>query len=193
MLELAIDGAEDGEFVTSAGAAPEGAFVGAGGAICSSCAPSSGNIVESEGWSDFGVGAEGCEVLPPSTLLVVVDGFAVGANVGTSEACLPATQTPSLGLLLGSVAGLALGVAVLLSISRPLSVPLDSEGAEEWADEIEPPYIPPVGLPLGCAVRVTARTAVGPAVASSPLVSEVGGKGPSRVPTIGLLVGTVVT
>ena len=59
MLELAIDGAEDGEFVTSAGAAPEGAFVGAGGAICSSCAPSSGNIVESEGWSDFGVGAEG--------------------------------------------------------------------------------------------------------------------------------------
>lgn len=191
-LELGTDGAKDGEVETSAGAAPECPFVGAGGTICSSAASSSGNMVGSEGWPEFGTGTEGYEVLPSPILLLVVDGLAVGAAVGASEPFSPATQISSFGLLLGSVAGLPLGVAVVFIVSSSLSIPLDPEGEEEGADEVEPPNIPPAGLLLGCAVRPTARTDVGPAVAPFPLVSEVGEWGPSRVPATGLFVGVVV-
>lgn len=174
-LELAVDGAEDGELVTSARTVPEGAFVGAGGAMFSSWAPSVGYMVETEGWPDVGVGAEGCEVLPPSVLLPVVAGAVVGAAVGANEICAPAAQISPLGLPLGSIDGIALGVAVVLSAPRPLSVLLYSEGAEEEANGTDPLYTPPVGLPVGCAVGLAAGRTVGLAVASVLLVSDVGG------------------
>lgn len=173
-LEPAVDGAEDGEPVTPAGAVPKGVFVGEGREFSSSCALPVGNTVESKGWRDSRVGAEVGEPLTPSTPLLVVDGAVVGAAVGANESCAPFIQISLLGLALDSIHGTVLGVSVVLRTPRPLSVLLDPEGAEEGADDTTPSKIPPVGLPLGCTDGVAVERAVGPAVTSFLLVLEVG-------------------